>query len=92
MVGAALGVALGSLGGWVTSRRQNGGLLEERVGFGVSHCRRKEVARQISGSRQRRGKVREAGLEAFPLPGEQAPGCSWLLAGAINLAASRSRG
>lgn len=60
----------------------------KRVGFGVSHCRRKEVARQISGSQQRRGKVGEAGLETFPLPGEQAPGCSWLLAGAINLAAA----
>lgn len=30
----------------------------------------------------------EAGLEAFPLPGERAPGCSWLLAGAINLTAA----
>lgn len=28
------------------------------------------------------------GLEAFPLPGEPAPGCSWLLAGASNLAAA----
>lgn len=28
------------------------------------------------------------GLEAFPLPGERAPGCSWLLAGASNLAAA----
>ena len=29
-----------------------------------------------------------AGLEAFPLPRERAPGCSWLLAGASNLAAA----
>lgn len=41
--------------------------------------------RLVPGSRQGRGPGL-ASLEAFPLPGER--GCSWLLAGAINLQAA----
>lgn len=86
--GAALGVALGSVGMGCWQEAEWGHPVGEgRLWGSNAVCCRKEVTRQVSGSRQRRseGGGRPGGVSA---PGERALGCSWLLTGAINLKAS----
>lgn len=53
--------------------------------FGAVIAEERKSHRPVSGSWQSRG---GGCLEAFPLPREHEPGCSWLLAGASNLAAA----
>lgn len=64
------------------------GALVGKCALGPRLRQRKEVLGRVSGSLQR-GRGAEAAGRRFRSPGsELAPGCSWLLAGAINLAAA----
>lgn len=84
----ALEVALGSLGRMGSWKEPEWGcpVGEGRL-LGPGFAKERKLWGGFLGA-SRRGAKGLAGLEAFPLPGERAPGCSWLLAGAIYLAAA----